>query len=157
MLLAFSIEEVECHQALLWILKGDTVLEFFQEYGLFLAKAVTIVVAILIVIGGAAMATQRGRKEHDGHIEVKHLNEELDIMSDSLKESIIDKHLLKKERKEEKKREKAEAKARAKQIKKGIDVEKEHKKRVFVLDFDGDIKASEVEPLREEITSVLSL
>ena len=132
-------------------------LEFFQEYGLFLAKAVTVVVAILIVIGAGALAANRNRKEHEGHIEVKHLNEELDLMTDALKESILDKNLLKKERKEEKKREKAEAKARAKQVKQGVDIEKEHKKRVFVLDFDGDIKASDVEPLREEITSLLSL
>ncbi|MEH6628330.1 MAG: protease SohB [Motiliproteus sp.] len=132
-------------------------LDFFLEYGLFLAKAVTIVAAILIVIAAGAMVATKTRREHEGHIQVDYLNEELDMMTDALKESIYDKALLKKERKEEKKKEKAEAKALAKQIKKGVDVEKEHKKRIFVLDFDGDIKASEVETLREEITAVLGL
>ena len=132
-------------------------LDFLSEYGLFLAKAVTIVVALLVVIAASAQLAARGRSESEGHIEVKHLNQELDLMTDTLKQEIVDKTLLKKERKEEKKREKAEAKARAKQVKKGVDIEKEHKKRVFVLDFDGDIKASDVEPMREEITAVLTL
>ncbi len=132
-------------------------LDFLLEYGLFLAKAVTIVAAILVVVAAASQLASRGREESGGHIEVKHLNEELSLMTDTLKEGIVDKTLLKKERKEERKREKAEAKARSKEVKKGVDIEKEHKKRVFVLDFDGDIKASDVEPMREEITAVLTL
>ncbi len=131
--------------------------ELLIEYGLFLLKAVTVVAAILVVIGAGAQLAARSKGEGEGHLEVKHLNDELEAMSDALKESIVDKTLLKKERKEEKKREKAEAKTRAKQVKQGIDIEKEHKKRVFVIDFDGDIKASEVEAMREEITSVLTL
>ncbi|WP_233152908.1 protease SohB [Motiliproteus sp. MSK22-1] len=132
-------------------------LEFFAEYGLFLAKAVTIVIAIIVVIGAAVQLGAKNKGESDGHIEVKHLNVELDEMTDSLKEAIVDKALLKKERKDEKKKAKAEAKANAKQVKKGVDLEKEHKKRVFVLDFDGDIKASDVEPMREEITAILTM
>jgi serine protease SohB len=132
------------------------VLEFFADYGLFLAKAVTIVIAVLAIVGGVALAA-RHRKEHEGHIEVKYLNEEYEFMADTLKASVIDETLLKKQHKAEKKSDKAEAKQRAKQVKKGIDIEEKHKKRVFVLDFDGDIRASDVEPLREEITTVLSL
>lgn len=131
--------------------------EFLSEYGLFVAKTITLVVAVILVIAAIAQAATRSRGEEGGHIEVKHLNEELESMSESLKEGIVDKHLLKKQRKEQKKKDKAEAKARAKLIKQGKDIEKEHKKRVFVLDFDGDIQASAVEDLREEITSVLTL
>ncbi len=78
-------------------------------------------------------------------------------MADALKANIFDKALLKKQHKEEKKKEKAEAKARAKALKQGKDIEEEHRKRVFVLDFDGDIKASDVESMREEITTILTL
>ena len=132
-------------------------LEFFYEYGLFLAKAATLVAAILVVIGAAAQLAVRNKRDTEGHIEVLNLNESLDNMSQALKEQILDKELLKQQHKQESKQRKAEAKARTKQIKRGEDVEAEHKKRVFVVDFDGDIKASDVEPLREEITAILTL
>lgn len=131
-------------------------LDFLYEYGLFVAKAATLVAAILLVIGASAQLAQR-RKESGGHIEVTNLNEELENNSLDLREAVLDPLLLKKQMKQERKEEKAEHKARAKRIKKGDDVEAEHRKRVYVLDFDGDIKASEVEALREEITTVLSL
>lgn len=131
--------------------------EFLYEYGLFVAKAVTLVAAILVVIGAAAQLAARNKSEGEGHIEVININESLDNMSQALKEQILDKDVLKQQYKAEKKKDKAEAKLRAKQFKKGIDIEQQHKKRLFVIDFDGDIKASDVEPLREEITSILTL
>lgn len=133
------------------------VLEFFYEYGLFLAKAATLVAAILVVIGAAAQLAARNKSDSDGHIEVHNLNETLENMSHALREQVLDKALYKQQLKQEQKQRKAEQKQKAKQIKKGEDVEKEHKKRLFVLDFDGDIKASDVEPLREEISSILTL
>jgi len=45
--------------------------EFFFDYGLFLLKAVTIVVAIIAVIGVSVTAGMRTRKAtREGHIEV---------------------------------------------------------------------------------------
>ncbi len=132
-------------------------LEFLYEYGLFLAKVATFVAAILLVIGAIAQLAGRNKHDEDGHIEVHNLNETLENMSHALKEQILDKSVLKQQLKAEKKKDKAEAKQRAKRLKRGEDVELQHKKRVFVLDFDGDIKASDVEPLREEITAVLTL
>ncbi|WP_207063512.1 protease SohB [Motiliproteus sp. SC1-56] len=131
--------------------------DFLLEYGLFLAKAVTVVAAVLLVIAASAQVASRNRRDTGGHIEVKHLNEELEHMTETLKQNICDKAFLRKQHKAEKKAEKAREKARAKQVKQGVDIEAEHKKRLFVLDFDGDIRASEVECLREEVTSVLSL
>ena len=132
-------------------------LEFLYEYGLFLAKAATLVTAILVVIGAAAQLAARNKRDGEGHIEVHNLNESLENMGQTLKEQILDKEVYKQQLKQEQKQRKADAKKRAKQIKRGEDLEKEHKKRLFVLDFDGDIKASDVEPLREEITSILTL
>ena len=37
-------------------------MEFLSEFGMFLAKAVTIVFAIIVVIGVAASSGQRGKK-----------------------------------------------------------------------------------------------
>jgi len=131
--------------------------EFLYEYGLFLAKVATFVAAVLVVVGAVAQLATRNKHDGDGYIEVHHINESLEDMSHALKERVLDKDVLKQQLKEEKKQHKAEAKLLAKQRKRGEDVEKEHKKRVFVLDFDGDISASEVEPMREEITTILSL
>ena len=85
---------------------------------------------------------------------VIHLNEELEEMKQQLEEAVLDRDELKALIKEEKKKEKAERKARKKQ-KPAAD--EPRRKRVYVLDFDGDIRASDVEPMREEISAVLTL
>ncbi len=127
--------------------------EFLSEYGLFLAKAVTIVVAILTVVTGCVALAARGRKDDaEGHVEVINLNDELDHMRSTIEDVVLSKEQLKALHKEEKKKAKAEAKARKKSPEPD-----EKRKRVFVLDFDGDVRASAVEPLREEITAILTL
>ena len=68
-----------------------------------------------------------------------------------LKHSVLDEETLKAEIKAEKKKSKEEKKA----AKHGS--EKADKKRIFVLDFHGDIKASATNNLRQEITTLLSL
>lgn len=109
------------------------------------------------------MASSKSKKEgKQGEIEVTYFNEELDDMKVALEESILDKDELKaliKEEKRQAKEDKRRAKAEKKKNKgkPPVVAAKDRKKRVFVLDFDGDIKASEVEPLREEITAVLLL
>lgn len=126
-------------------------IEILIEYGLFLAKAVTIVVAILFVIGGIASVGVRNRKSEHGHIEVDHINEQFEDLSDTLKHAIFDEAEVKEDKKLKKKREKAKAKEKKSQK------EGEHKKRIFVLDFDGDVEASSVGKLTEEINAVLTI
>lgn len=127
--------------------------EFFTEYSLFLAKALTIVIAIIAVVAGIAVVSSRSRKEgKHGDIEVTHFNDELMEMKEVLEEAILDKDELKAMHKAEKKKEKEEKKA----LKKNPPKETEpRRKRIYVLDFDGDVKASEVEPFRQEISAVL--
>ncbi|WP_116364123.1 protease SohB [Parahaliea mediterranea] len=153
-------------------------MEFLTQYGLFLAQAVTIVVAILVVLVGVVALGQRQKGERDGHIEVRHLNERYRRMGETLRHNVIDKHALKAEAKAEKKAEKQAEKARArsakqaakhaeKQVGKGSadesgnpddksDGNPDEKPRLYCLNFDGDIKASASEHLREEISTVLS-
>ena len=140
-------------------------MEFLASYGLFLAKAVTFVVAILVVIGFIVSMGGRNKKSEKGQIEVTKLNEKLEHVRDLLRDAMLDDEEFKLAEKAEKKRlkqEKAEKKKAAKLASKvqGDNKESEPtppKKRVFVLDFYGDIKASENDCLREEITAVLSL
>jgi len=136
-------------------------LEYLFEYLMFLAKAVTLVVAIMIVLSTLfALGAKGKRGTGKGSISVVRINEEIEEMCDDLKKVILDKTALKIDQKLEKKRHKEEEKARKKQLKEPVDDAAEVEaatKRVFVLDFDGDEAANEVEALREEITAVLTL
>jgi serine protease SohB len=76
-------------------------------------------------------------------------------MRESLKEVVVDPEVLKLQHKEDKKKQKEEKKAAKKADKDSSDTE--HKSRTYVLNFDGDIKASATESLREEISAVLML
>jgi len=141
-------------------------LEFLSDYGLFLAKTVTFVAAIGVIVALVISMGGRNKKSDKGHIEVTKLNEKFDHLRDSLRDAMLDDEEYKEFEKTEKKRLKAEkvehkkaikAAAKTKQDKSADDVAEPEKKRIFVLDFYGDIKASEVESLREEISTVLTL
>jgi serine protease SohB len=147
-------------------------LEFLAEYGIFLLKALTIVVSIILVVAGVAAVSGKQKSNHEGHISINKVNDDLDDYKEILEESLYDKDELKelekaraKEEKANEKAEKAKAKADRKAGKaSNVDVSKEEsepldviKKRVFVLDFDGDIKASAADLMREEITAILTM
>lgn len=134
-------------------------MEYLIEYALFLAKTATLVLAVIVVIGAiiSASTRRRGLNVNRGSIHVTHINDELDDMRDAMRKAIHDKALLKQEMKEEKKREKQEEKARKRAAKQGGSSPENLKKRFYVLDFNGDIAASDVESLREEITAVLGM
>jgi serine protease SohB len=147
---------------------GEIRLEYLIQYGMFLAKAVTIVVAIVIVVGSIAASGNRQRKTgRKGQIKVTHLNEHFDDMKDTLRHSVLAKDQLKQVHKDEKKQAKLESKEQAKAdkeaAKKPNDVaddasnSEQRKKRVYVINFTGNISADEVASLREEITAILTL
>ena len=121
-------------------------MEFLSEYGMFVAKTLTIVLSILVVVVGIIVAATRGKEHHDqAQIELTKLNEKYDEVSMSMNSLMLSKDEMKKVEKEHKEKEKSE-----KKVKSTAD-----KQRIFVLDFDGDIKASAVTHLREEITAIL--
>ena len=137
-------------------------MEFLADYGLFLAKTITFVAAIVVIITIAVSVGGRNKKSDKGHIEVTKLNEKFDHLRESLRDAMLDDDEYKEFEKAEKKRlkaEKAQKKKAAKDAAKTQDgeVAEIEKKRIFVLDFYGDIKASGVESLREEISTVLTL
>ncbi|MDG2174882.1 MAG: protease SohB [Gammaproteobacteria bacterium] len=135
-------------------------MEFLSEYGLFLIKTATIVAAILVVMATAFANTMKQKKEGKGEITVTHLNKDVENYRDELKHVVEDAQTLKAEAKAEKKKkklEKKEEKKEKKARKKDNSEEAELKKRIYVLDFDGDPKASQVEDLRQAITAVLTM
>ena len=119
-------------------------MEFLSEYASFLAKTLTLVVAIVVVLVAIAATRGRGRRG-SGQLQVQKLNDFYKDLRERLEHSVLSKDQLKVTRK-------AQAKA-AKQEKKAPP----SKPRVFVLDFDGDIKASATDNLRHEVTALLSM
>ena len=120
-------------------------MEFLAEYASFLAKTATLVIAILVVLSAIAGLRGKGRRKAGGQLQVNKLNEFYKDLRERLESSLLDKAQLKALRKQQAKAQKQQKKT------------PEDKPRVFVLDFDGDIKASATESLRHEITAVLSL
>ena len=119
-------------------------IEFFTEYGLFLAKTATIVVGIIAIIAAAVAMSKKAKAPEK--LEVQNLNEKYESMADVLKAQLLPK----KELKHLAKQRKAEKKARKKQA------DAADKRRMFVVNFHGDIKATNVSSLREEITAILT-
>jgi serine protease SohB len=119
--------------------------EFIFDYASFLAKTVTIVIAIIVVLVVIASMRGRGRRSAGGQLHVTKLNDFYKGLRDRLEGSLLDKARLK-----------ALRKAQAKDLKKDKK-STETRQRVYVLDFDGDIKASATENMRNEITALLTL
>ena len=117
-------------------------IEFLADYGLFLLKAITIVAGIVIVIGVAASANRKAA--HEG-LEVENLNKKHESLVDSLRGAISNKAQRKQAAKERKQKDKAEAK------------QESTRPRSFVIDFKGDLKASAVPSLREEVSAILDV
>jgi serine protease SohB len=115
--------------------------ETLLELGLFTAKLIIIVIAILAIAGGLlAMGARRKSGIKDG-IEVKHLNRRHRSMRYKLQAAILDKKDFRRTVK--------------KLARKGG--HKGHRAKVFVLNFKGDLRASAVSSLREEITAILTV
>ncbi len=127
-------------------------MEFLYEYGLFLLKAITFVIAIGVVLSLVVSAGMRQKSTSDGTVEVTKINDRFDTMRKVLKTAVFSEDLVKKEDKASQKEKKREKKL-AKRSQSGDS--SEQSKRVFLIDFEGDIKASAVSQLREIVTAVL--
>jgi serine protease SohB len=119
--------------------------DFLLEYAGFLLKAVTLVAAVIVVLVTIAGLRHKGQQRGSGQLQVHKLNDFYQALRHRLELSMLSKDQLKSVRKDE---------ARAAKLSKKSG---EHKPRVFVLDFDGDIKASAVENMRHEITALLTM
>ena len=121
-------------------------MEFLTEYGMFLAKSITVVIAILAITGGIVALSSRSQHKAKEHIEVKHLNQNYETMATALQSAMLPKKEFKEKLKALKKQHKAEEHG-----------EKIRTRKIFVLNFYGDIRASALTSLREEITAILTV
>lgn len=119
-----------------------------QSYLLFLAKAVTVVVAVLLIVTIVINAVrQLNSLRASDHLEVRSLNARFRDMADSLHEALLPAGELKKLHK----RRKMEAKAHRR------GTAPTSRRSIYVLSFKGDLHAHAVDELREEISAVLQV
>jgi serine protease SohB len=114
---------------------------------LFTTKALILVIFILITLIAIVAILGKAKEKLAGRIKIKNLNKKYSETKDELLAEILSKDEYKKFQKEQK--------IAAKNLKQNPPAI--NAKRVFVLNFDGDIKASAVSALREEVTAVLNI
>jgi len=128
-------------------------LEFLAEYGLFLAKVVTSIVGFGLIVAIITNAGQKSNQGDDkGELEITPLNDQYDEISKAMSMALLDSKSKKAEAKKLRKAQKKQAKVeRKKSPDETID-----QKRVFVVKFNGNVSASAVTNLREEVTAILT-
>ncbi|MCO6524189.1 MAG: protease SohB [Candidatus Schmidhempelia sp.] len=139
-------------------------MNLFFEYLLFLAKSLTIVIAILVLL--IFLFSQR-KKAPAGGLVIDDLSDNYKKMKQIMLSHTMEQQEAKEWEKTEHKREKLarkQAKQQRKQNKKLVEkTETEQptivnqKAKLYVLSFNGSVDAHEVEDLRHEVTAVLSI
>lgn len=130
-------------------------MEFIFGIAEFLLQAVILLGVFLVAVAGVLALTQRKRgAAEEGSVEARSLNERLELHEDAVRAITDDPVELKARSKAQKEQKKADRKALKSAVKAG-DAPDKAKPKVFVLDFDGDMQASQVEQLREEISAIL--
>lgn len=109
-------------------------MEFLTQYGMFALKALTMVLAILFVVGGLLALTRKAKTDFS----VTFLNDEYRHLVEHMEKTVLGK------------------KTKKAKLKK-TPSKKKREPVLFIIDFNGDIKASQVEALREEISAILAI
>jgi serine protease SohB len=122
---------------------------FIETYLLFLAKAVTIVVAIgalvaLIVSAARQLGAMRGHERLD----VSNLNDRFHDLGDTVRDAVSSEAERKKLHKQRRAEDKARRKGRS---------DEAARRRIYVVNFHGDLHANAVDNLREEVSAVLQV
>lgn len=108
-------------------------MEFLYQYGLFTLEVFTLVVAILVLVAGIASITKKSKPR----LEIKSLNEQWNDLKDTLNKEVFN--------------------TKPKKIKAKEKKAKQSQPNLYVVDFSGDVKGSQVESLRDEVSAVLSV
>lgn len=141
-------------------------MEFVTEYAAFFLKTITVLIAVLIAAGFIASLKNRHKSHSDGELVIKKLNDDIEDYKQDLEIALYSEEELKALDKQRKKEDKEKAKKEKAAIKASLKAKEEPaddneaddvKKRVFVLDFDGDVQASNTDFLRQEITAILTM
>ena len=118
-------------------------MDLLVAYGFFLLKVITVLLVILIPILMISSSTKHRKETDKGRIIVKNLSDKLEEIGVTLKSAEMDPKAYKSFLKERNKKKKKENKGKPKEI-------------VYVLDFKGDIQASAVDKLKQEINAIIA-
>ena len=118
-------------------------IDLLVAYGFFLLKVITVLLVILIPILMISSSTKHRKETDKGRIIVKNLSDKLEEIGVTLKSAEMDPKAYKSFLKERNKKKKKENKGKPKEI-------------VYVLDFKGDIQASAVDKLKQEINAIIA-
>ncbi|QLZ69583.1 protease SohB [Legionella sp. PC1000] len=102
-------------------------MEFLSQYGMFLLKSVTVVIACLVVVAGFFSMSRKPKPK----LEISSLNKHYEHITSIMNKEVLGKKLPKKKK------------------------NKSEQPTLYVIDFHGDIRASQVEQLRDEVTAIL--
>jgi len=119
--------------------------QFLMDYGLFFAKSLTFLLVVIVVVGLIAAFSKREKSLEK--LEVKNLNRKYEDMRNVLRSQTLPARQWKKLARQDKSRRKSERRRK----------KEESSPCLFVLNFHGDIKATGVGALREEVTAILTL
>lgn len=139
-------------------------MNLFFEYLLFLAKSLTILMALLVLL--IFIFSQR-KKAPAGGLVIEDLSDNYKKIKETMLSHSMEQEQAKAWQKAEQKREKLarkQAKQQRKQNKKSAETAEDsqpdsanEKAKLYVLAFNGSVDAHEVEDLRHEVTAVLSI
>ena len=120
-------------------------MEFIQDYALFLARVLTLLVAFAVILGmlGGMAGKRRGRQREQ--LEVEPLNRRYEAMSRRIEQGIQTARPRLLQRLRERRRGKRRGQGGEGRL-----------PRLFVLEFDGDIRATAVDALREEVSAIIA-
>jgi serine protease SohB len=104
-------------------------MDFLAHYGLFALESFTIVIAVLLLVAGIFSISHNPKQK----LTITSLNKDFDEIKHLMHKEVLGKRLKKTKK------------------------DKNVKPSLFVLDFIGDIKATQVDQLREEISAILTL
>lgn len=110
-----------------FILFERLIMEFLSQYGMFLLKSLTIVIAILVVFAGFFAISRKPKHK----LEITSLNEHFDHIRSMMNKEVLGKKIPKNKNKNK------------------------EQPTLYVIDFHGDIKASQTDQLRDEVTAIL--
>jgi serine protease SohB len=124
----------------------------WTDYLLFLARTATLVVAVLAAVAGVAAIVVRAsrRARHRPRLQITDLGRGYDELRWTMQRGLLPGRAVQRQVKAERRRTKQAAKQRG-------EGDADPRPRVFVLDFVGDLRASAVTALREEVTAVLAV
>lgn len=151
-------------------------MEYLIDLGVFLLRVFILTVAVVLAVSAIMAAASRVKRQMSrGTVVVTHLNRELEQMRNTLRKAVLDRFSFRLVQKQEKKRKKAEEQANKKKARSASEKDgsgetagqsdtevtseaaESRRKRMYVIDFKGDIAATQVDSLRHEISTVLSL